>query len=199
MNIVAPTAKTRILVLFAHPAVRRSRVNRRLAEAIRDLEGVTLHDLYEAYPDCTIDVEREQELLVDHDVLVMQHPFYWYSAPSLVKEWVDLVLEHGFAYGRDGHALEGKRWLEAITTGGRAQTYERGGMNLYTVEEFLRPFEATAHLCGMTWLPPFVLHATHTADAAGIARSCMTYRKRLEEIRDGAAPMALIRQRDESA
>ena len=101
----------KLLIVFAHPALERSRVNRRLVEAIGDLEGVAVHDLYEAYPEFDIDVRREQELLAAHDVIVLQHPFYWYSAPAILKEWQDLVLEHGWAYGRNGTALRGKSCL----------------------------------------------------------------------------------------
>ena len=81
-----------ILILFGHPAYDRSRVQRRLAEAVSDLPGVTFHDLYELYPDFDVDVPREQELLSAHDAIVLQHPFFWYSTPALVKEWEDLVL-----------------------------------------------------------------------------------------------------------
>src|SRR5258705_2687374 len=88
----------RILVLLAHPVLERSRVNRRLVDAVRGLEGVTIHDLYEVYPTLDIDVRREQELLLEHDVAVFQHPFYWYSVPSILKEWQDLVLEHSSGY-----------------------------------------------------------------------------------------------------
>ncbi len=101
-------ANDRVLILFAHPALEKSRVNRRLAEAVQSLPGVTFNDLYQHYPDLDIDVEREQQLLVAHDVVVMQHPFYWYSSPAIIKEWQDLVLEFGFAYGPGGTALEGK-------------------------------------------------------------------------------------------
>ena len=66
----------RILILFAHPAREKSRVNRVLSAAVRDLPGVTFHDLYEAYPDFGIDVEREQKLLLEHDVVVFHHPFF---------------------------------------------------------------------------------------------------------------------------
>ncbi|MHC5048843.1 MAG: NAD(P)H-dependent oxidoreductase, partial [Planctomycetota bacterium] len=107
--MVDPTEERRILVLFAHPAFEKSRVNRRLVGAIEQLEGVTVNDLYESYPDFDVDVEREQELLVAHEVLVLQHPLYWYSAPALLKEWIDLVLEHGWAYGAGGDALLGKK------------------------------------------------------------------------------------------
>jgi len=100
----------RVLVLFAHPAVHHSRVQRALVTAARTVADITIHDLYDAYPDFDIDVAREQALLVSHDVIVWQHPFYWYSTPPLVKQWEDLVLEHGWAYGRDGNALQGKLW-----------------------------------------------------------------------------------------
>ena len=80
-----------VLVLFAHPALETSRINRRLAEAPQSLEGVTLRDLYEVYPDFDVDVEAEQASLLEHDVVVFQHPLYWYSAPPLLKQWQDLV------------------------------------------------------------------------------------------------------------
>ena len=90
----------RVLILLAHPALERSRVNRRLLESFRSIESVTVHDLYETYPDFGIDVPAEQELLTRNDVVVLQHPFYWYSCPSLMKDWIDLVFEHGWAYGQ---------------------------------------------------------------------------------------------------
>lgn len=85
----------RVLILFAHPAVHRSRVNARLIEAARQLEGVTVHDLYERYPDFFLCSDDEQTLLGEHDVIVWHHPLYWYSCPALLKEWMDIVLERG--------------------------------------------------------------------------------------------------------
>ena len=105
----------RILVIFSHPALQSSRANRQLLQAIDGLEGVTLHDLYQQYPDMYIDVKREQALLAEHDLIVFQHPFYWYSCPAIMKEWMDLVLEYGYAYGPEAHTLAGKQWLSAIT------------------------------------------------------------------------------------
>ncbi len=175
----------RILVLFAHPVLERSRVNRRLVEAIRDLEGVTIRDLYEEYPTLSIDVKREQELLLAHDVVVFQHPFYWYSCPALLKEWQDLVLEHGWAYGKGGTHLRGKTTLNAVTTGGPEVAYAKGGYNRFTVRELLAPWDQTAYLCGMKYLAPFAVHAalkvTSDADLA-IARAA--YRRLIEALRD---------------
>lgn len=175
----------RILVLFAHPAIRRSRLNRAMADGIGDLDGVTLHDLYETYPDFAIDVDAEQKLVDGHDILVLQHPLFWYSGPAILKEWIDLVLEHGWAYGRDGHHLDGKGWMQAITVGGRESAYTPDGLNRYSVEELLRPFEATAHLCRAAWMTPFVHHAAHLAEGDDIAAAALAYRSRLIALRDG--------------
>ena len=150
----------RVLVLFAHPVLERSRVNRRLVDAIRDLEGVTIRDLYELYPTLAIDALAEQEALLAHDVVVFQHPFYWYSVPAILKEWQDLVLEHGWAYGAHGTRLRGKITLNAISTGGPEAAYRQGGYNRFTVRELLAPWDQTAHLCGMRFLAPFAVHGS---------------------------------------
>ena len=97
----------RILLLFAHPSLDRSEVNRPMTDAVVDMDGITLIDLYAEYPDLQIDIDREQQRLLEHDVIVFQHPLYWYSTPAILKEWQDLVLEHGFAYGSKGTALLG--------------------------------------------------------------------------------------------
>jgi glutathione-regulated potassium-efflux system ancillary protein KefG len=179
-----------VLILFAHPAPQRSRVNRALRRAVADLTGVTFHDLYGAYPDFMIDIAHEQALLRAHDVIVLQHPFYWYSAPAIVKEWQDLVLQHGFAYGAEGTALSGKSLMSVITTGGHEDSYGCAGMNRFAMHDLLRPFEQTAQLCGMRWLPPFVIHGTHIIEDAAIARSAAAYRELVGALRDEDATHA---------
>jgi glutathione-regulated potassium-efflux system ancillary protein KefG len=112
-------------------------VNRRLIDAIDGLDGVTINDLYAHYPNFHIDVAREQALLRQHDLIVFQHPFYWYSSPAILKQWQDLVLEHGFAYGQGGTALQGKAFLSAISTGGPAEAYGAQGSNHFSMLELL--------------------------------------------------------------
>jgi len=175
----------RVLVLFAHPVLERSRVNRCLIEGIRDLEGVTIRDLYEDYPTLSINVRREQADLLEHDVIVFQHPFYWYSCPAILKEWQDLVLEHGWAYGVGGTKLRGKITFNALTTGGPEQAYQRGGYNRFTVRELLAPWEQTAHLCGMRYLAPFAVHAAlRIATDDDVAQRREDYRRLLVALRD---------------
>jgi glutathione-regulated potassium-efflux system ancillary protein KefG len=184
----------RVAVLFAHPALEKSRVNRRLAEAVQTLDHVTFHDLYEAYPQFDIDVEHEQRLLSSHDIIVFQHPFYWYSTPALLKEWEDLVLEHGWAYGTDGYALRGKKVLSAITTGGGEGAYAKEGHDGFTMNDLLLPIEQTFRLCHMEYLPPFIVHGTHTLDESAITEHAAQYRRVVEALRDGRVDFDLARR-----
>ena len=175
----------RVLVLFAHPMLEKSRVQKVLLEAARSVAGVTFHDLYEEYPDFDVDIPREQELLRGHEAIVLQHPLYWYSCPALMKQWIDLVLEHGWAYGRHGRALAGKSMMNAVSAGGNKQAYEPEGLNGHTIREFLTPFEQTAVLCNMTYLPPFVVHGTHRAGQDDIQTAARQYEAILRALSQG--------------
>jgi glutathione-regulated potassium-efflux system ancillary protein KefG len=187
----------RTLILFVHPAYEKSRANRLLLQAVHDLEHVTIHDLYEEYPDFNIDIEREKALLVEHDLIVLQHPFYWYSSPALLKEWLDLVLEYGFAYGTGGTALQGKQLLTTITTGGSPDAYRPEGINRFTMRQFLIPFEQTAVLCGMRYLPPFVAHSMHLRPQAEVLDEyAQGYRRVLTALRDGELDDGLLEQQE---
>jgi len=179
----------KILILFAHPALEKSRVNRVLVERVRDLPGVSFHDLYEAYPDFYIDVKHEQRLLTEHDLYIFHHPFFWYSTPAILKEWQDLVLEHGWAYGANGTALHGKIMLNAITTGGGERAYQPEGHNRFTVEQLLAPIAQSFRLCGVDYLPPFIAHGTHNMTPDEIEAHAEDYRRVVEALRDDAVDL----------
>lgn len=165
----------RVLILFAHPRFEKSRVNRSLLSTLPVSEAITLHDLYEHYPDYNIDVESEKQLLLAHDVLIWHHPFYMFSAPAILKQWMDLVIEYGWAHGGGGEALKGKTALHAVTTGGSRESYSRDGFNRFTIREFLRPFEQTARLCKMTYLPPFAVQGTYRLSDGDLLRHAGDY------------------------
>jgi glutathione-regulated potassium-efflux system ancillary protein KefG len=164
------TMGNRILIIFAHPKFEKSINNALLIRHIPDIPEITLHDLYETYPDFNIDPEVEKALLSEHDIILWQHPFYWYSAPPLMKQWIDIVFEFGWAYGPGGTALAGKWATNVITAGGQRHVYQKNGYNRFTIRELLAPFDQTATLCKMTYLPPFALHGTHriTPDEAHV-------------------------------
>lgn len=176
----------KVLVLLAHPALERSRINRRMLAAAQGLERVTVRDLYELYPDLDIDVRAEQAALLAHDAVVFQHPFYWYSVPPILKQWQDWVLEHGWAYGAHGHQLQGKLTLNALSAGGPESTYMPGGFNKMTVRQLLAPWELTANLCRMRYLAPFVVHGAHQLEGPQALQPYIDdYRRLLIALRDG--------------
>lgn len=175
-----------VLILFAHPAYEHSRTQRSLIEAASNLSHVTLHDLYEAYPTFHVDQRAEQRLLRRHDIIVFQHPLYWYSAPALLKQWQDVVLEHGWAYGETGHQLRGKVALHAVSTSAAEFEPEHGLGPTCNVRQFLSPWETTAQLCGMRFLAPFVVHGFRVDRSAEQLRdAAANYRRLLEGLRDG--------------
>ncbi len=184
----------KILLCFAHPAISRSVMNRAMREAVTDVDGVTVHDLYRCYPDFFIDVSHEQRLCEEHDIIIFQHPFYWYSTPAIIKEWQDLVLQHGWAYGSEGRALEGKYYFHALTAGGDDTTYRSQGANLFTIDELLSPFQAMANLCRLQWLPPFAVLGIHRGLPDEQIRShARDYQRLITALRDEALDLETVK------
>lgn len=151
-----------ILVILAHPNYSQSQINRELVDSITHLPNVSINDIYACYPDGIINIEAEQKKLEHADIVVFQHPFYWYSAPALMKEWIDLVLQFNYAYGPKGTALQNKKWLSVITTGSPENAYQQEGLHKFSIRQFLTPFEQTADLCKMTFLPPIIAYCSRT-------------------------------------
>ena len=182
MNDITTThEKPRIYVLAAHPHWRDSRVNRQLMEVARSLPDVNVdvNDLYSSYPDYAIDVEAEQTRAATADLIVLLHPIQWYSMPPLQKLWLDEVLAWGWAYGPDGNALRGKDcWLVA-TTGGPESSYHPQSYNRYFFDAFLPPYEQTAALCGLRFLPPLLFHGARSARREDLAAHVEVFRQRL--------------------
>ncbi|RBW68526.1 NAD(P)H-dependent oxidoreductase [Bacillus taeanensis] len=165
----------KVLVIAAHPNIENSTVNRTWIEELRKHPEITVHELYKQYPDEKIDVEREQKLCEEHDRIVWQFPFYWYSSPPLLKKWQDKVLTHGWAYGSNGNKLHHKELILAVTTGSAKERYQAGGRNQYSLSELLKPFQATSNLIGTRFLPAFIFNGTYTAMEDEIKESAEAY------------------------
>lgn len=169
------TAET--LVILAHPDLAGSKINAAWAAALAPhADRVTVHDLHAAYPDGVIDVAAEQALVRAHGRVIFQFPMFWFSTPPLLKRWFDEVLGYGFVYGPGGDALEGKSIGVAVSTGGKAEAYRAGGQNGWTLDELLRPIQATARFCRADYLPVFTLNgAMWGVGEAEIAASARAY------------------------
>jgi len=184
----------KILILFAHPLFEKSNVNDVLVKHIPGSENITFHDLYQEYPEFDIDLQREQELLYNHDIIIWHHPMYWYSCPPLLKQWIDIVLEHGWAYGKDGFALKGKMLLQVITTGGAKENYCATGRDRFTIPQLLEPFNQTAKVCNMIYMPPFVVHGTHAMDQEGYEKNGEFYGTLLRYLENNDIAVAELAQ-----
>ncbi|MGW4564595.1 NAD(P)H-dependent oxidoreductase [Streptomyces sp. NPDC004561] len=169
----------RTLAIVAHPDLASSRITARLTEAIADLEHVTVHDIAAAHPGHRFDIAHEQQLLREHDRIVWQFPWYWYSVPGVLKDWIDQVLTYGFAYGSNGTALHGKTLQLVTSTGGPEAAYAPDGYNRFTVTELIAPIDATAHLTGMHLAEPLVLHGVHNVSDEDLELHAKRYRELL--------------------
>ncbi|MDR7379222.1 glutathione-regulated potassium-efflux system ancillary protein KefF [Rhodoferax ferrireducens] len=195
----SPTSPPRIYLLAAHPNWRASLVNQRLLAAARALTAsadgpqIEVQDLYANYPDYDIDVAAEQARVEAADLLVLLHPIQWYAMPALQKLWFDEVLTYGWAYGAvsaegldvapagtPGTALRGKALWLVLTTGGQEGSYQPGNDHRHPFDNFLPPYEQTAALCGMRFLPPLVLHAAHSAGKQEVTTHIDSFRQRLQ-------------------
>lgn len=180
-------ATSRILILYAHPGNERSRANRVMIDAVRTAPQVRVHDLYERYPDFHIDVAYEQAQLREADLIVLHHPIYWYSMPALQKEWIDLVLQYGWAFGPGGDALRGKDFWLVATTGSDEAAYHPDGNHGHCFAEFLPPYRQTARLCGMRWRTPYILHGAQGVAIEALTMHAANYRAMLDSYPDWPA------------
>lgn len=176
----------RILILFAHPRYEESRVSRALREGAERLACVELHDLYEVYPTYHIDSAAEQKRLLEADIVIWQHPFYWYSCPALLRLWMELVLSYGWAYGPEGDSLKGKRFTQCVSVGDSLEEYTEHGEHGRALDDYLAGFRQTAHRCGGKWLDPYVVYGSDALfephDLRALSNS---YRVHLESLMNG--------------
>ena len=143
---------SKILMIVAHPNIESSIGNKTIVEHFKSLHPeAEIDELYKLYPDFKIDVKKEQEKLLKADFIILQFPYYWYNAPALLRKWFEDVLEHGFAYGSKGKALQGKKLIISFTTGSPVDTYKEGGMQNFTLDDLTKGFHQLANLCSMNW------------------------------------------------
>ena len=141
---------SKVLIVSGHPDPAHSTANRLILENVKtQLPGASVRELGKLYPDGSFDVAAEQEALAQSDIIVLAFPLYWYSVPGLMKNWIDKVWLHGFAYGSKGDKLRGKRMVLSVTTGGPETAYRHDGEQTVTVREILLPLRLTARNCGM--------------------------------------------------
>lgn len=156
------------LIVIVHPALHESRVNQRwLSELEPYKDQLTLHNLYAQYPDSKLDVAREQQLLDQHDRIILQFPLYWFSSPPLLKQWLDEVLLEGWAFGKGIDRFRQKTISVAVSAGSEEADYQLQGKYKRDIHSVLSPFELTVRYLNAQSREPFVLFdaGSHTSEA----------------------------------
>ena len=168
-----------VVVLLTHPNIKESRANKALMDAISDMEEVAIYNLYEMHVEDAFNAEIWSTIISHASALVFQFPFYWMSAPSLLKKWLDEV----FTYLAKTPAVAGKTLMVVTTAGSEHDAYRSGGRNRFTVDELLRPYQASAVHAGMVWQTPVVAYGMGTADAGkNIAEGVNDYKLKIESL-----------------
>lgn len=150
------------LLILAHPNLEHSIFNSMLLDGVCDLDNLTIRHLDSLYGGDTkaIDVSLEQKLLMEHDRIVFQFPWYWYSSPAMLKAYLDEVFTYGFAFGQTGNKLRGKEFKIASTIGAPEYAYQPDGFNNFTIGQLTLPFRQTAYKAGMKYTEGFFLYGS---------------------------------------
>lgn len=141
-----------ILIISGHTNLAASVANKTILETLNErLPEAELVKLDELYPDFKIDVEAEQQKLLWADIIVLQFPLFWYSAPSILERWMEETFRHGFSHGSTGDKLKGKKLILSFTTGAPETLYSREGAMGYAIDEFLPCYKAVCRLTQMEY------------------------------------------------
>jgi len=172
---LAPAANMSVLVLLAHPNIQQSKANAALSKAAAEVEGVQVVNIY----DHEVSADIYRQAVRQAHTLVYEFPFYWMSAPHLLKQWTDEVFMTFVGEG----LIEGKRLMVVTTTGSEEAAYQHDGRNKYTMEEYLRPYEGQANHAKMLWEKPLVVYGQSVDGAeARLSAGCASYKARLEQL-----------------
>lgn len=172
-------------ILLFHPDLAKSKANRALADAARSLDGVAIVDMTALYPDGHVDADAEVGRLLAAERIILQFPIQWYSTPPLLQAWQDDVLSRMYYVHpeEEGERLRDLPVMVAATAGNDPSAYTPEGVNLFPLEELLKPLHATAHRCFWRWSDPFLVYRANTSSREELAEAGRRYAARLAEWR----------------
>ena len=165
------------MILLAHPNIKESQANKALVDAVSDMEGVAVFNLYELSQEIAFNIDEWSKIISDASAVIYQFPFYWMSAPSLLKKWQDEI----FTFLSKTPAVAGKPLTVVTTTGSEYEAYRSGGRNRFTTDELLRPYQVSAIHSGNVMANPYCCLWDGNADAGkNIAEGANLYKQRVE-------------------
>ncbi|KRL55546.1 hypothetical protein FC70_GL001147 [Paucilactobacillus oligofermentans DSM 15707 = LMG 22743] len=134
-------------MIVAHPEIDNSTTQQFFKEGLAGFDNYEWHEIKQEF-----EVASERLLLIKADRIVFQFPLYWYSAPAILKQWLDEV------FSVNQLDLSGKELGLVVSTGSPSKDFQAGGTEKYAMSEVLRPYEMLANRMGMKYLTPVVIH-----------------------------------------
>lgn len=170
----------RISIVLAHPNINESRANKELLDSVKEMDYVTVYNVYEDFPEL-YDPEIWSQIMLESSALIFQFPLYWMSAPYKLKKWQDEV----FTYLSQTPMVMGKPLMVVTTTGSGKDSFRSGGRNRFTIDELLRPYQASALNAGMKWETPIVVYEIGSEDTGrNLSQAAILYKEKLEALRE---------------
>lgn len=162
-----------IVIFLAHPSLKESKANAALLSEARLIPSVRVVDLY-INPKKDFNLEEHTQIVSEASAIVLQFPFYFASAPSQMKKWIDEV----FYTFSQKEIIREKPLLVVTTTGSEESAYRSGGRNMFTMDELLRPYQLMTTYSGMEWRTPFVVYGMSTEQAdENLVTACKQYKE----------------------
>lgn len=137
----------KVLIINGHPKPHESYTQRFFYESVATEETVDFVELSEM----TLENKNARVDLTTYDRILLQFPIYWYSAPALLKQWIDETFRSTMPY------LKHKEFGVIVFFGSAQHKFGSGNAERYTIDEMLKPFEMLANYFEMHYLPPFAV------------------------------------------
>ena len=171
----------KITIFLSHPNLDNSFINKYLADIHKKSSNFCVHHLDKSIKNGYFDLDDEKKLLQESSAIIWQFPIYWYNSPASLRQWQDQVLSP-IVYSNNNF-LKGKSVAVVFTAGAAEEHYSHTGLNRYTAEEMLRPFEMTANASGMIWHKPLgIYECSAEMSEAALQKAEAAYKKLVEEL-----------------
>lgn len=92
-----------------------------------------------------------------------------------MKQYLDEVFTHGWAYGSKGDALKGKNIGLAISIGSIAEAYTPEGNVKFTIDELVSPMIATTRFVSANYVGAHKLYSAFTIAPSQLEENTQDY------------------------
>ena len=165
----------RTIVYVAQPDSEQSNSFQFLVQSGQALTDVCYVDLAKEYQGNEgFNCEQEWQRLVSYERIIFQFPLYWYQAPAILKQWLDVV----FGYELPQQAkkqLANKELGIVVIAGVKESEYQIGGREGVTISDLVAPYYALARHFKMVPLKFYAIHQFHYLSEIQKMQLMLTY------------------------